>query len=496
MIARFFDYFGFVGTLSILVWLAAVAVAGHYIVRKRHRYLPRIALGLALAGLLLAQQRSEVISEMQVDRSAELRAQQDKVKAETVEAMKRRAADIHFAEDSSTDALDMAGATTGELKKLGSAGAAASQPSAEEAYAYRKQGKQERVTGKERAREFADPTDPASTQPAGTQPNNTFGDRVWPEAQVVEANWLDGWNMFLARLVFRALLILAVFDYLRRFSATFDVLLPWPLIHLVTDRVFRKAPAVFVRSPADSTLPRAFLERALHKGETFIYLGAADLWPGEPTLARGLLPQTFGQIDKLVFEAAPEKSIAGNAEASPATPPATLPDPAFVYNAVWFARACVVVVQPASVEAMLAHIVARLVNYPRQHAPADQTVNLVWNAGPLPSADVIRRVASLAGERNFRLMVFSPDALPSNLAGVFREVYDNPAKVPFSVPRAEKYMPKVDRGVGVVCGALCRAGAAVMVVVDRVMHAIAAPIERREMELAAAEAKAASAKKA
>lgn len=497
MIARFFDYFGFVGTLSILLWIAAVAVAGHYIFRERHRFLPRIGLGLALLGLLCAFQRSELISEMQVDRSGEQRAQEEKIKAETVAAMKKRAADIHFAEDTATDSLDLAGASQSELQKLG--GGAASQPTD---YAYRQQGKQERVTGKERAREFADASDKAATQPgaAGTQPStqpSSFSDRVWPEAQVIEANWLDSWNLFFSRWIFRGLILLALFDYLRRFSATFDVLLPWPLVHLVSDRLFRKAPAVYVRTTGGATsqnegvppeaLPRAYLERAIHKGETFIYLGSADPWGGAATLSRGLLPQSFGKFDKLTLDlaAAPHSGQ-----------PGLVSSPAFAFNATWFARACVVVTQPASAEAMLRHIVDRLENYPAQHAPADQTVNLVLEGITLPPADLLRRVATLAQARNYRLVIFSPEPMPAPLGDIFAERYDTLPAVPFKVPKAEQYLPKVDRFIAKASAIAGRGWWAFVALVDKVMAAITKPIERRERELAAAEAKGAAAEKA
>lgn len=465
MIARLFDYFGLVGVGSILFWIAAAGVGVAYGVKSRHRYLPRIALALAIVAMLLANRNSATVSNMQVDRSEEVKAQEEKVKAQTIAAMKRRAADIRFAEDNATDALDLGGgANAADAKKLADT-AAATQPGGS-LYDYRKQGKQQREVGKARAREFADPSDPASTQPAASQPATpTFVERLWPEAQVLEANLYDVWNLFFARWTLRLLILLALFDYLLRYARTFDTLLPWPLVHLLSDRIFRKAPAVFVRN-APPGLARAFLERALQKGETFIYLGQSDPWPNAPALPKSLLPSALGAFDKLLFD--------------PAGP---IPDPAFVFNAAWFNRGCVVAPTPQAVQRLLDYTLDRLEHHPRTHAPADATVNLVYEAGPLPAPDLLQRLAAVAGARNFRLVVLSPEPLPPTLKSAFAEIYDGPAAVPFSQPRFAQYAPRVDAALAAGLRLLARALGKLMIGVDRLMDAIARPIERRERAL-------------
>lgn len=385
-------YFGFVGVASIVFWLAAVAILAAFC---RHRWRTRMylaAIGCAVVALALARINSAAVSDIQVDRSEEIRQMQEKQarrRRELLEQRRRQTAGIRFAEDAPTDALDLAGVEDAEKReKLTEA---TTQADTRPAYLYRQRGKQRR-----------DPSR-ASTRPTDVGLADTVEEaRTLPLPDVIRADRYDRMNLFAARWTLIAAVGLLILDYLLRFNRTFDTLLPVPVGGRAIDSHFRKTRAVAVPPGSTETLAE-LLRRVVRKGETFVYFG-----PDEPLTDRfpSRLPGGLWPVETLTFR--------------PDSPPYSRE---MLFESAWFARNNAVVLGAELGRDVLADMVERMKRRRQRQAAARRTVHLVWNhdepVGDELLGDLLREVPSV----NFKLVVTT--ARPGAVDG-FDEIHTTP----------------------------------------------------------------------
>ncbi len=385
-------YFGFVGVTSIVFWLAAVALLAAFC---RHRWRTRMylaAIGCAVVALALARLNSAAVSDIQVDRSEEIRRMQEKQaqrRRELLEQRRRQATGIRFAEDDPTDALDLAGVEDDEKRE--ELTEATTQVDTRPAYLYRQRGKQRR--------------DPArtATRPTDIGVSDTITEaRTLPLPDVVRADRYDRMNLFAARWTLIAAIALLVLDYLLRFNRTFDTLLPVPIGGRAVDSHFRKTRAVAVPTGSTETLAE-LLRRVVRKGETFVYFG-----PDEPLAGRfpSRLPGGLWPVETLTFR--------------PDQPPYSHE---MLFESAWFARNNAVVIGADLGRKVLADMVDRMKRRRQRQAAARRTVHLVWNHGEPVDDDLLGALLREIPAVNFKLVMTTdrPDA-----AEGFDEVHTSP----------------------------------------------------------------------
>jgi len=400
VISSFYDYAGTPGLISVLGWMIALALGAAYLIRLRSPIVSRAVVVLAVTAFVCARLASTTISEIETIPTP---PPNDAEKAKALENMQKRAVNVRFAEDSSTDRLDIGGASTHELKAAGVEVA----PPAADNYDFRSKGKQQRDAGMSKgiSIEGATPT----TAPSEEAPPVKAA-RALPEPDVLRANRLDDVNLFMARVTLIIAVILLLGDYLRRFNQTFARVFPLPLAGRLIDSLFGKAHAVHVTRKAGGgeRAIQKFLETALLKGESFIYMGPSDPWAKERDLPRLLVRKKRVRIDKLVCDAASTPEFR-----------------AFAFEAAWHGQGCVVVTGDEAAQAMAMLIVEGLGEGKRNVEPTSRTVNVVWEFDAPPADELLERLARACTQGNFRLLVVSPATPPAKAAReVYAEVFD------------------------------------------------------------------------
>jgi hypothetical protein len=200
------------------------------------------------------------------------------------------------------------------------------------------------------------------------------------------ANWLDGVNLLLIRLLILAALVIVVADYLSRANRYAEAYLPLPLPSSWVNGL-TPLPAVMARpSPARRTMGEelAWLTR---RGDAFVCLtgdpAAAAAVPGR--LAR--LPRGKWPVDVLHVEA----------DDGPV-------DDVFVFEGLWYNRASFVIASAARAERFLASAVDLLRRRKETGARVKQTVHVVWEVGkPMPAA-LRAELVALAGATGWAVM--------------------------------------------------------------------------------------------
>ena len=334
MIIRLYGYFGSVGLASIIAWVAALAVLATQAVLGAfapHRQRPRaylLVLGLAIAGYILAQINSNRVSAVPLDSSGQPVVQQP------VEELQSEAG----------------------------------------VPAYRQIGKQRREGGS------AAPVAPSEQKPV----------RSYREAQLLEANQLDRWNLLATRGTLLLALLALMADYLVRFNRTTGGSYPVPIAGPWLDRLTTKSRTLL----AGQLDLKAYLETGVRRGETFLYFTAADPWstPSLPRLGK------FCQLSKLVY-------------GKPA-------DAEFYFNAVWFNRYCIVILA-GDAPAVLQQLELFLEWRTFTKATARQTVHVVWDLPVPPPEPLLQNLIELGCETNFKLVLKSATANPD----AFEEIH-------------------------------------------------------------------------
>ena len=387
MMAHLWLYFGVVGIASVFSWAVAGVILAGGARRENRTTLYRIAMAAATAGFLLARINSHFVSAIEVDRSeeyAKAMERQKDLRKELDQEQQTRAAKIRFVEDTPADALDMAGVSTSRTESVGSALA----PDDPAKYAYRQRGKQVRTV---------DPA--ASTNEGGlrqvtarTGPSvNVRQARQLPERDVINANRMDRINLFFSRLMFWLACLLLVWDYLVRFNRTFDYLYPLPIAHPLIDTVWPKRYAVSAEGLTPEAL-RRYLQDVIRKGETFIYFGETEPWPGLRSLPRW----RFG------------KWCAGRVEVVTVGAGRMTCDDEFIFDSAWFHRYAFVITRAAAPAKRLGAITELLSMRLGTHARARRTLNLVWACQAHPPVTALADLVNAGRPANVKFLLVGP----------------------------------------------------------------------------------------
>jgi hypothetical protein len=303
-----------------------------------------------------------------------------------------------FAEDGPGEGLD------GAAKAGGGAGGvdAAAQPAPANGSAvsavepeYRKRGKQQREAGKRQPI-----ADVAAVLPA--EPEEHV--RLMHEPDLLMANRLDRWNLFAARLALVLSTLLLGLDYLRRFNTTLRAYFPLPITGRWLDSLLPKTHSAILAASNQADV-RAYLKRAVRKGETFLCFGNLDPWPDSavPRLRAG--PFTLWGLGKLVYGA---DDVPRGGE--------------FVFDAVWFNRYCFVVPDPLAGRDLLHELCGYLHSRKLTGASARRTVNVVWAFETLPAPEDLAALPELSRDTNFKFLLVAAHPLPADVAETFEEV--------------------------------------------------------------------------
>jgi hypothetical protein len=358
---KLYACFGAVGIASIACWVAALLGLACFSrsARRNLRYL--LAVGLALAGVVLARINSAAVNEIRVDRTAEIeaaRAQQRQMRL-NASGQADLASQLRFAEDSPSPAE-----TSTNLVAV--------------VPAYAQSGRQQRAAGRrEKVGEAAAIFGAAVTG----------GPRTMKEPDVLLANRLDRHNLRAARAVLWLSVLLLIADYLVRFNRWMP---GYPPLPLASPWIDHWSPKSF-----DVAWPAADRERLLRdlvrRGETFLYLGPDDPLPGVSTLPRlavaasrsGPLHRLHAwPLSKLLFDAQDPRG------------------PEFLFDAVWFGRYAAVYTGPAA--ALERALGVYLEERQRTGARVRRSVNLVCAADALDPANR-KRLLRLLRAANWRL---------------------------------------------------------------------------------------------
>ena len=398
MIVKLYSFFGVVGMASVVAWVMAVCMLlGSLHHRRRHAAF-LVALGLGLLATVCARVNSSHVSAIQIDQTEEeaaAKAAQQRMRQEQVSEGGRILA-MHFAEDAPGESLDDAG----KAKQDGAgstAPAVAPGPAPEPGEpAYRQNPKQQREAGKKQPVVSSEGTPAAAAPPVV---------RKLKGPDLILANRLDRLNLLVVRLVLLLACWMLGWDYIARFNVTFAHLYPLPIAGRWVDALAPKRHSVLVTSTQSHPL-RQYLETAVRKGETFLYLGPSDPWPEARGLPRLLLGRRgLWLLPKLVCG---EPGVPAGSE--------------FLLQAIWFARYCVVLPASQPVNPFLDDLEEFLDARARTGAAVRRTVHVVWDLPALPPPDRLERLCLLCRETNFKLVLFAPQARQQEFADQFEEV--------------------------------------------------------------------------
>lgn len=416
-------YFGIVGILSIAVWLAALLTALNYFRQPRRLGYFSRALGLAVIGWLLAVWNSHNVGLIEIDRTQELKAayeQQRRIRIEDGGIGYDLSADARFTEDGAHDALDLAGIKSDDKKNIYER-------------AVKTDSWAERRAKRSRAKKLG-----TNDFDAMLKDTVIVGDgrqavyrvrKKLPASDVVRANRLDVTNRWMAISVVYLCLFLLVWEYMRWFNRTVGFYLPLPIAGRLLDALFPKRHST-VFSEKDDAWDRRFLEDIVAKGETFIYAGPRDPLP-VATVSRIAVPI------RRVWEATSARfHLQRWLRFLPSWPAAverwSLPKlvyassqaaihESFLFESAWFGRYAFSL---RNVDC--AAIIPALIDFMRQRlqtrARANRTVHVVLRDDNHTDEGMMRQLAFMAGEINFKMVWLSPQNQVQRLAGLVEEV--------------------------------------------------------------------------
>lgn len=389
--SKLWDYFGFVGVSSLLLWLAVLVMLLIFRRSPRRTAVYAGCIGAAVLAALLARWNFINVSYIMVDRGDQQAAIADEgeaeLRAEAIEALRRNAAQINFAEDDPTDALDVAGAQEVDPSVVEQAGAAE--------YAYRERGKQQREAGKKRNSE--------EIQEAAEVVTNEPTLRYMSETDVMRATALARLNRSLAKWVLFAAAVALVVDYLSRLNRTWGGYWPLPIAGRWIDAVFRKTHSTLV-SPAGQQDIDALLTFIVRKGETYIDMGPAAQHADDAVARLSLRGRPLVLLPRYRVE-----QVADEAQLD------------WVFESAWFGRACFVIGDIAEARRFMAYMLDRLRMRRIPQARARRTVNLVWRFDDAPDAALLDEALNLCPEVNFKLIVRAPATDATAVLGGFEE---------------------------------------------------------------------------
>ncbi|MBE7462921.1 MAG: hypothetical protein HS116_05430 [Planctomycetes bacterium] len=345
MFANLYAYFGLTGLASMLLCVSSLAALGLFCRSAMRGKVYLAALGLALVAWLLAGIASNRISEMQISREAAVEDQAPEAATPDTPA-----------------------------------------PPDDHVPSYRQRGKQKRDPSQQDENAPPLPDVPGTSGEDGSADAATGA--AYSEAEVLQANRWDRWNLLAVRVALLLAFCALLFDYVVTFNRAFRGGPPLPLAGPWLDRVSPKAFAVGI-DLEDAAAIRVFLERAVRKGETFVYLGPEDPLPGD----------TLPRLKVWGCRSSPSLNKVAISE------PAKRLDPAFVFESLWFGRHGFAATDEEWGKLFVRRLPALLRERIQTHARARATVNVLWDFDTPLSKSFVQRLIELGRQTNFRIVV-------------------------------------------------------------------------------------------
>jgi hypothetical protein len=407
--------------LSLGVW--AVATAAALLLGLGYLLWPAmrtawVARGFLLFGVLSVVAggfRTELVDEVMLHTPEVTQVKEiDPAKAAELKA---RAAKVRFAEDSKTDALDIAGASKSELDPE-KAAAGADEPK----YAYQKRGKQNRDAAQ------------AVTRPAGE------GDRPAEEAKPkviikLEEPYYSSMRRFdhmalsLSSLLLWGGILLVLADYVLRTRRMFAPVVPFaPVARLTRATLPERNGHVWVARGALDGHPLGVLAaiRAVQKDATSLYVGPAEPWSGR-SLARLVIPSTACRLASLTYS--------GQAGSYPAE---------YVLESLWHGRACVAVVGRERGQMLLKRLVEMIDNKELMAYPGKTVIQVVWDLPQAPDAALLESLLACAQKAGLQLLVISDAPAPTGGGVKFAEVHNTMPSWDLTATPSERALMWID----------------------------------------------------
>jgi len=348
--------FGFLGILSILVWIAALVLSAGMIKHPRRLYFSCIALPLALLALLLAKITSGYVSDIQPDRTEELRKArelQQQMIREGEQPNSVVASRMQFAEDSNLPSAEV------------------SSPYAEftsQEPAYRAGGKKAR----------------SGEKPTEVEEFESGSGRTLPAKELAVANRLDVWNLTAARFSVFACLLFIPFYYLRPFNRLSEPRFPLPFAGRFVDWLSPKASTQRLSNSGPGEV-RNLMLKALHKGETFLWFN-----DGDPKIPDDQFRLQWKNVRIFPIPRLPEPTSAESLE--------------FVFESLWFGRGYAILPEPSRWPDVASRLRYLLEYRARHRARCRRSFWIVLPASRF-SSDWLADMETLAKATNCRLLV-------------------------------------------------------------------------------------------
>ena len=234
--------------------------------------------------------------------------------------------------------------------------------------------------------------------PQGPPASIVPGLRVLPEEQYEEANWYDTLNLFGARAAFCLTFLAALYSW-------GTLIVAWSRGGGSLEAWSPRGRCVAL-APSNPNLIRQLLQRVVHCGELFIYLGAYN--PKPP------LRQPYVEGDQLSFREVKKRVCTSLVELR-ANP--------LLFDTAWFGYACVVISNAEAAREAFPRLQAFLEAHRAKGRKAAATLNIIWDLSPPPSREVLAGWTALGAQANVRLIVGAAEPLPPEYAASFDELF-------------------------------------------------------------------------
>ena len=380
--------FGIFGYLGLLVSFGALA-CWIWHSRKPSRRVVQLGFILAVAALVLAKVNSSThVNRIQPDLSEQIAQSQALQKAAEAKLLQERGeevADVRFAEDQSGEHLDLAGMDEAELKRLEKLKQAAAPAAPREkrergATATEDTSLETMIGGGEQSKGVeVEVPDEKEIGPSA----------IMSEADLLLANRLDHWNLNFTRILLGLGVLGLFFDYLRRANIYQLATLPMPF-PTSWRQSFTPLPPVVMRPEPPRRDLVAELAWLVRRGDVFVYLTT------DPKSAAAV-PATFKSgflkrrpVDVIRVEG---KILTDD----------------FIFEALWFGRACFVVDSKERADDILRRFVFLLEERRKLRARVRRNVHVVCEKDTQPSGEVRDTIARLASATGFSLFLSGAD---------------------------------------------------------------------------------------
>jgi len=349
--------FGTIGYLGIALGVVAIGVwLVHW--RRPHRWLPLVGIGLAVAAMACARINSTThVSRIELDPSILLKEIAERQKAKEKALLDSRTgevAEIQFAEDSQGEQLDTAGMDEVDLKYMqaimdGDTPEWKKQKRTRGDNAAEDDSLESQIGAKSRS-QGAD----VSVLEAEAAPEPILLD----EASMVLADRLDLWNLRLSRWLVILAVAVVLLDYLRRANHYREALWPVPLPSSWLNSL-TPLPVVQTQPQPARRDPVGELSWFTRRGDKWIYFTDR---PNETEKTLSALKRYRKWPWRLDLIRVDERM-----------------DNEFVFESVWYGRACFVADSMERNLQLLGHCLSQLKHRRTTKARAGQAVHLVWD---------------------------------------------------------------------------------------------------------------------